>query len=162
MFETMAGGENPGPGRPKKNWTQCLVDDLRVFRATEGSTESFASLFGINTVLWFSAAEKSGKWYRVVVEAAEYFMARWNRDEAESSWLRHAAEDAKSNVKEKAGGGGGGRTDTAVDECKNEIHLVSRYRFDKEVECVLIQPPNRSSFVCFLLICSPGGRDSGI
>ena len=40
-FGTMAGGENPGPGRPEKNWAQCLVDDLRVFRATEGSTESF-------------------------------------------------------------------------------------------------------------------------
>ena len=40
MFGTMAGGENPGPGRPEKNWAQCLVDDLRVFQATEGSTES--------------------------------------------------------------------------------------------------------------------------
>ena len=40
MFGTMADGENPGPGRPEKNWAQCLVDDLRVFRATEGSTES--------------------------------------------------------------------------------------------------------------------------
>ena len=33
MFGTMAGGENPGPGRPETNWAQCLVDDLRVFRA---------------------------------------------------------------------------------------------------------------------------------
>ena len=40
MFGTMAGGENPGPGRPEKNWAQRLVDDLRVFRATEPSTES--------------------------------------------------------------------------------------------------------------------------
>ena len=40
MFGTMAGGENPGPGRPENNWAKCLVDDLRVFRATEGSTES--------------------------------------------------------------------------------------------------------------------------
>ena len=40
MFETTAGGENPEPGRPEKNWAQCLVDDLMVFRATEGSTES--------------------------------------------------------------------------------------------------------------------------
>ena len=39
MFGTMAGGENPGPVRPEKNWAQCLVDDRRVFRATEGSTE---------------------------------------------------------------------------------------------------------------------------
>ena len=33
MFGTMAGGENPGPGRPEKNWAHCLVDDVRVFRA---------------------------------------------------------------------------------------------------------------------------------
>ena len=39
MFGTMAGGENPGPGRPEKNWAQCLAD-LRVFRATEGCTDS--------------------------------------------------------------------------------------------------------------------------
>ena len=64
MFETMAGGENPGPGRPEKNWAQCLliVDDLRVFRATEGSTESVPLVFGVETVLWPTAAKKGGKW----------------------------------------------------------------------------------------------------
>ena len=30
--------QNPRPGRTG-NWTQCLVDDLRAFRATEASTE---------------------------------------------------------------------------------------------------------------------------
>ena len=47
MFGTMASGENPGPDRPEKNWDQCLVDDLRVFRATQGSTESFPLVFGV-------------------------------------------------------------------------------------------------------------------
>ena len=32
---------------------------------------------------------------------------RWHRDEAESSWLRHATEDAKSDDKGKGGGKGG-------------------------------------------------------
>ena len=36
MFETMAVGEQSGPGRPYKNWGQSLADDRRVFRATEG------------------------------------------------------------------------------------------------------------------------------
>ena len=99
MFGTMAGGENPGPGRPEKNWAQCLVDDLRVFRATEGSTESIPLVFGVETVLWPTADKKGGKWYRGVVEAAECFMTRWHRDEAENSWLRHATEDAKSHDK---------------------------------------------------------------
>ena len=46
-----------------------------------------------------------GKWYRGVVQAAECFVTRWHRDEAESSWLRHATEDAKSDDKGKSGGG---------------------------------------------------------
>ena len=101
MFGTMADGENPGPGRPEKNWAQCLVDDLRVSRATEGSTENSPVVFGVETVLWHTAAKKGGRWYRGVVESVECFMAGWHRDEAECSWLRHAAEDTKSNDKEK-------------------------------------------------------------
>ena len=71
MLGTMAGGENPGPGRPKNNWDQCLVDDFRVFRATEGSTESSPLVFGVDTVLWPTAAKNGEKWYRRVVVAAD-------------------------------------------------------------------------------------------
>ena len=42
MFETMSGAENPRPGRSENNWAQCQADDLKVFRATGGSTESSA------------------------------------------------------------------------------------------------------------------------
>ena len=66
MFGTLAGGENPGPGRPENNWAQCLADDIRVFQATEGSTDSSPLLFGEETVLCPWAAKKSGKWYRGV------------------------------------------------------------------------------------------------
>ena len=58
MLETKAGGENPGSGRPETNWAQCLVDDLRVFGATEGSTESAPLVFGVETVLWPTAAKE--------------------------------------------------------------------------------------------------------
>ena len=62
MFGTMAGGQNPGPSRPEKNWAQCLVDDIiRVFGATEGSTESVPLGFGVKTVLWPTVAKKGGK-----------------------------------------------------------------------------------------------------
>ena len=81
----------------KEPWAQCLVDH-RVFRAAEGSTESVPLVFGVETVLWLTAAKKGGKLYRGVVEAAECFMTRWHRDEAESSWLRHATEDARSDA----------------------------------------------------------------
>ena len=40
MFGTMADGENPGPSWPGKTWTRRLVDDIVVFRAKEGSTET--------------------------------------------------------------------------------------------------------------------------
>ena len=63
MFGTMAGGENPGPGRPEKNWAQCLVDDLMMFRATEGFTESVPLVFDVEAVLWPTAGKKGGKWY---------------------------------------------------------------------------------------------------
>ena len=77
MFGTIAGGENPGPGRPGNNRAQCLADDLRVFQAT---AESSPLPFGAETVLWLRAAEKRGKWYRGFVEAADCFMARWHMD----------------------------------------------------------------------------------
>ena len=43
---------------------------------------------------------------RGVVEAADCFMARQHRGEAERSWIRHVAQDAKNGG--KGGGGGGG------------------------------------------------------
>ena len=64
MFGTMADRENPGPGQPEKQFkvAQCLVDDLSVFRATEGSTESVPLVIGVETVLWPTAAKKGGRW----------------------------------------------------------------------------------------------------
>ena len=86
-------------------------------------------VLGVETVVWPTAAKKGGKWYRGVVEAVECLMARWHMYEAESSWLCHAAEDAKSDVKGK---GGAAILITAV-ECRNDLVLidgVARYRFD--------------------------------
>ena len=63
-----------------------------------------------------------------VVEATDCFMARWHRHDTWRNWLRHAAEDAKSGDE---GRGGRSRTDTVVDECRNEmIDRVARYQFD--------------------------------
>ena len=73
-------------------------------------------VFGVETVIWPTAAKKGGKWYRGVVEAAECFMTRWHRDETESSWLRHATEDKSDDKGRRARGGRGSHTDNAVDE----------------------------------------------
>ena len=133
MFGTMAGGVNPGRGRPEKNWVQCLVDDIRVFEATERSTDSSPLFFGVDTVLWPRAAKKSGNWHRGIVDAADRFMTRWHRDEVEKSWQRLTAKDTKSSNQRKLEGRGGGssRTATAVDECRNEmVDRVATYQFD--------------------------------
>ena len=37
-----------------------VVDDLKVFRAAEGSTESVPLVFGVETVLWPTASKKGG------------------------------------------------------------------------------------------------------
>ena len=62
-------------------------------------------MFGVETVLWPTAAKKSGKWFRGVV--VDRLIKRWHKGEAERSWLRHAVEDAKSGDKRKPGGRGG-------------------------------------------------------
>ena len=59
-------------------------------------------------MLWPTAAKKGGKWYRGVVVAAEWVVTRWHRDEAETSWLRHATEYAKSDDKGRGRGDGRG------------------------------------------------------
>lgn len=108
---------NPGPGRPERDWVQCTADDLTMFPASEGSTESSASLIGVEAVLRPASTKKSGKGYRGVCVAMDCFTARW---------LRHTAQDVKSGDKEN---GGVGRIDsdtethTAVDECRNEMLL---------------------------------------
>lgn len=62
----MAGGENPGQGENFKTRKKCLVDDLKVFRATEGCTEIFPLVFELETT-----AAEVGKWYRRILDAAE-------------------------------------------------------------------------------------------
>ena len=36
-------------------------------------------------------SKKAGKWYRGLLEAAERFMVRWHKDEADASRKRHAS-----------------------------------------------------------------------
>ena len=83
MFGMMASGVNPRRGQPEKNWAQSLVEDIRVFEATKGSTDIAPLLFAVETVLWSRAAKKNGTWHRRIVEAADRFMTRWHRGEAE-------------------------------------------------------------------------------
>ena len=74
MFGTMPSGLGPTPGGQSKTWHKFLVDDLRVFRATEGSPEHPPLVFGVEIALWQAATKKAGKWCRGVLGAAGRFM----------------------------------------------------------------------------------------
>ena len=39
-------------------------------------------VFRAETALWPTLEKKAGKWYRGVLEAAEWFMVKWHEDEA--------------------------------------------------------------------------------
>ena len=54
-----------GWGDPRTRWTmehlaKFLVDDLKVYRATERSTQHSPLAFGVETALWPAAAKKVG------------------------------------------------------------------------------------------------------
>lgn len=68
VFGTMTDGENLRSGRLGRNWVRSLADDFKVCRATEGSTESTASLFGVETKLGPTEVKKGGERCRRVVE----------------------------------------------------------------------------------------------
>ena len=139
MFGTMAGGENPRPGGQFKSlaYSRCIIEDLREFRATEGSAEHSPLVFGVETALWSTAAKKAGKWYRGVLEAAERFMVRWHEDDAQLKRQRRESAvggaqgnggrgGIKSGRKPNQGGAGRGgnrrnRTEIAADERRKEM-----------------------------------------
>ena len=62
--------------------------------------DSSPLLLGVEAVL---RRVGSGSWG--MVDAAGRFITRWHRGDAEKSWLRHAAEDAKTSDKEDWGAG---------------------------------------------------------
>ena len=100
----MAGAENPRPGGQFNTWHGCIAEDLREFRATERLTELAPLVFGVETALWSTAAKKAGKRYRGMLEAAERFMVKWHKGEAEMSRKRRAS--AVGGVQGNEGGGG--------------------------------------------------------
>ena len=51
MDGKLAGGEDPGKGRPEQNWLDCLKDDFQAFGATDGSTVDNRLTFGNDRVV---------------------------------------------------------------------------------------------------------------
>ena len=91
----------PGTRPIRKELGQSLADNIKAFKATEGSTDNFPLLLGVKRALWSKTAKKSGNWYRGVVDAAGCFMMKRRRTEADKSWPIHATVDAKNSNKGK-------------------------------------------------------------
>ena len=114
----MTGTDGRNPGGQPSTWHICLVEDVKVFRATEGSTEHCTLVFGVDTAVWTVPANKTGKWYRGALEAAERLIVQWHKDEGDASRKRQAS--AVGGAQGNGSGGGNSRKDPAVDESWKE------------------------------------------
>ena len=72
MLGKITGGAGRRPRGQPKSWHRCLLDGLKSFDATKGSTEHSKLVMGVETGAWTIAGKKAGKWYRGVFEAAEH------------------------------------------------------------------------------------------
>eukprot|EP00903_Cladosiphon_okamuranus_P018265 g16802.t1 len=123
MFGELAGGEKPGKGSPEQNWLTCLMDDLRVFGATHGSTDDAPCVFGVPKLVWSEAAKVEGGVPRhagVLKGAERFMMTSWHKGEEEAS-LQRAVKRGDSGPKNSlntapTNGAGGGRKETAREE----------------------------------------------
>ena len=63
-----------------------MLEDLREFRVADESTENLPLVSGVETVLWSTAAEKVGEWYRGgFLEAVERPIFKRHEDVAKLS-----------------------------------------------------------------------------
>ena len=63
-------------GGQGKEWTRCLLDDLRAF--------------GINTDQWTIVAQDEEEWCKTDEQGAERFMVNWIAADKSRNGLRHA------------------------------------------------------------------------
>ena len=75
MFGRLMGGEGCVGGQ-EKEWTGCLLDDLRGF--------------GINADQWAIVAPDEEEWRKMDEQRAERFMVNWITAEKARDGLRHA------------------------------------------------------------------------
>ena len=97
MDGKLVGGEDPGKGRPEKNWMDCLKDDFQAFGATDGSTVDSRLTFGVDRAVWTLAAkmDDGAPWYKGVLQGAEKSMTSWHKEEEEASRRRATKRDSR-------------------------------------------------------------------
>ena len=70
------GGAQAALGGRKKEWMECLLDDLRAF--------------GINTDQWTITVQDEREWRKMAKQGAEHFMVKCIAAEKVGAGLRHA------------------------------------------------------------------------
>ena len=82
----LVGGEDPGKGRPEKNWLDCLKDDFQAFGATGGSTVDSRLTFGVDRAVRTLAAKMGdgAPWHKGVLQGVEKFTSSWHKEEEDS------------------------------------------------------------------------------
>ena len=124
VFTTTAGRGDSELGRPEKNWVQCLADGLKVMRATERVTgkPSFR--------IWSRYGDKGegGQETWEVIPGAHRSGGLCDGEMTQGRNRRGAGYATQSGTQrvattEREGSGGGerGRTETAVEVCRNEM-----------------------------------------
>ena len=108
---------------------------IEVFRCISqffsGKNKTFGKKLNIPGRFVKNDPKKREIWCLGIADVADRSMTRWHSDKVGKSCLRYAAEHAKEQRQGEIGGAGGGRTDTAVDECRNDmLDRVTRCRFD--------------------------------
>ena len=107
---------NGGLAAAERRGYICLVEGLKVVRATEGSTEHSPLVSGVETAKWDHCSKVGGQ--VGVLEAAERLMVTWRKDEAELSRQRHAS--VVGGYPGEWEGGGSSREETAADGSRKE------------------------------------------
>ncbi|CAB1119488.1 unnamed protein product [Ectocarpus sp. CCAP 1310/34] len=93
-------------GKPEQNWQMCLKDDLKMFEAEHGSTDSEPCFFEVPETTWMEVAkvDRGVPWHTRVLQGAKRFMASWHKKEEKASRQRALKRNKKP----------GNNTDTAT------------------------------------------------
>ena len=81
MYGNLEGAVRRGPGGKKKEWTDCVQSDIRVFGMTGD---------------WKAMALKAEVWVEAVTEGGRRFITAWRKEEEDAA-RRHRTRERQRN-----------------------------------------------------------------
>ena len=79
MFGNLEGAVRRGRGGKEKEWTDCVLSDIRAFDITRD---------------WKTMALKAEVWVKAVTEGGRRFMAAWREEEEDAAGHRQKKREA--------------------------------------------------------------------